>query len=121
MSELFWVIIHGTRRTLYDVYPNMVIRQFSRDEAQFTFSGAVYGIVQYDEDMQRRIFLTVEIKEYKRLKNSNDEALRYLLLLTLSVFYNTHSLSSKSSHTLTGICHCKNILSPVCKTRRTFS
>ncbi|KZV28086.1 hypothetical protein F511_15323 [Dorcoceras hygrometricum] len=53
---------HSTQRTLYDVYPNMVIQQVSPDEAQFTFSGAVYAVVRYDEDMQRRIFLTVEIK-----------------------------------------------------------
>ncbi|KZV21257.1 hypothetical protein F511_25284 [Dorcoceras hygrometricum] len=35
------------------------------DEAQFTFSGVVYAIIRYDEDMQRRIVLTVEIKGYK--------------------------------------------------------
>ncbi|KZV37879.1 pentatricopeptide repeat-containing protein [Dorcoceras hygrometricum] len=34
-------------------------------KAQLTFIGAIYAVVRYDEDLQRRIFLTIGNKEYK--------------------------------------------------------
>ncbi|KZV22844.1 hypothetical protein F511_19436 [Dorcoceras hygrometricum] len=56
---------YTVRRGRYTMFTQIWLYDNSTLKKRNTLSGAVYANVRYDEDMQRRIFLTVENKEYK--------------------------------------------------------